>query len=162
MFPGLRLDDQRTHRRVLMWLVSCSDATGRTFSGAARFSSEVWKKQAVVNAILEVWSSVIYSSQMVGVRQTPIFRKWLDDLADRRAAERIAQRIVRLQSGLIGDAKPVGGGVSELRVDWGPGYRVYFVQRGTVLIILLCGGDKRSQSRDIVRARTLAEELEDD
>jgi putative addiction module killer protein len=69
---------------------------------------------------------------------------------------------VRLQAGLIGDAKPVGGGVSELRVDYGPGYRVYFVQRGAVLIILLCGGDKRSQSRDIVRARTLAEELEDD
>lgn len=99
---------------------------------------------------------------MTEVRQTPIFRKWLDDLADRRAAERIAQRIVRLQSGLIGDAKPVGGGVAELRIDHGPGYRVYFVQRGTVLIILLCGGDKRSQSRDIVRARSLAEELEDE
>lgn len=99
---------------------------------------------------------------MTEVRQTPIFRKWFDDLADRRAVERIAQRIVRLQSGLIGDAKPVGGGVSELRIDYGPGYRVYFVQRGAVLIILLCGGDKRSQSRDIVRARTLAEELEDD
>jgi putative addiction module killer protein len=99
---------------------------------------------------------------MIEVRQTPFFRKWLDDLRDRRAAERIAQRIVRLQSGLIGDAKAVGGGVSELRVDHGPGYRVYFVQRGAVLIILLCGGDKRSQSRDIVRARTLAQELEDD
>jgi putative addiction module killer protein len=99
---------------------------------------------------------------MVEVRQTPIFRKWLDDLADRRAAERIAQRIVRLQSGLLGDVKPVGGGVSELRVDFGPGYRVYFVQRGSVLIVLLCGGDKRSQSRDIVRAKTLAEELEED
>jgi putative addiction module killer protein len=61
--------------------------------------------------------SVIYRLQVTEVRQTPIFRKWLDDLADRRAAERIAQRIVRLQSGLIGDAKPVGGGVSELRVE---------------------------------------------
>ncbi len=69
---------------------------------------------------------------------------------------------MRLQSGLIGDAKAVGGGVSELRVDYGPGYRVYFLQRGPLLIILLCGGDKRSQSRDIARARTLAEELEDD
>jgi putative addiction module killer protein len=83
-------------------------------------------------------------------------------LADRRAQEHIAQRIVRLQSGLIGDAKPVGGGVSEIRIDHGPGYRVYFVRRGAVLIVLLCGGDKRSQSRDIVRARTLAEELEDE
>ena len=71
-------------------------------------------------------------------------------------------RIVRLQSGLIGDAKPVGGGVSELRVDYGPGYRVYFVQRGAVLIGLLCGGDKRSQARDIARAVALAKELEDD
>ncbi|MEA2738881.1 MAG: hypothetical protein QOH05_2188 [Acetobacteraceae bacterium] len=99
---------------------------------------------------------------MIEVRQTPFFRKWIDELRDRRAAESIAQRIVRLQSGLIGDAKAVGGGVSELRVDHGPGYRVYFVQRGAVLIILLCGGDKRSQLRDIVRARTLAQELEDD
>jgi putative addiction module killer protein len=97
---------------------------------------------------------------MVDVRQTTIFREWLDGLADRRAATRIAQRIVRLQAGLAGDAKPVGGGVSELRVDYGPGYRVYFVRRGQVLIILLCGGDKRSQRRDIARAKTLAAELE--
>jgi putative addiction module killer protein len=76
--------------------------------------------------------------------------------------ERIAQRIVRLQSGLTGDVKPVGGGISELRVDYGPGYRVHFLRRGMVLIILLCGGNKRSQSRDIARARALVEELEDD
>jgi putative addiction module killer protein len=99
---------------------------------------------------------------MIEIRQTAIFREWLDDLADRRAAERVAMRIVRLQAGLLGDAKPVGGGVSELRIDYGPGYRVYFVQRGRVLIVLLCGGDKRTQSRDIARARILAAELEDD
>ncbi len=98
---------------------------------------------------------------MTEVRQTSIFRAWLDGLADRRAVERIAQRLVRLQAGLVGDVKSVGGGISELRVDYGPGYRVYFVQRGKVLVILLCGGDKRSQSRDIARARTLAAELED-
>jgi putative addiction module killer protein len=79
---------------------------------------------------------------------------------DQRAAIRIAQRIVRLQAGLVGDVKPVGGGISELRVDYGPGYRVYFVRRGQVLIILLCGGDKRSQRRDIARAKILAAELE--
>ncbi len=98
---------------------------------------------------------------MIEVRQTTIFLAWLDGLADHRAAERIAQRIVRLQAGLIGDAKPVGDGVSERRVDHGPGYRIYFVQRGRVLIILLCGGDKRSQRRDIARAKALAAELED-
>ena len=139
----------RNNRNVIRNL--CRPYRGRTLGA-----------QAVVNAILEIRSFVIYSSQMTEIRQTPIFRKWLDDLADKRAAERIAQRIVRLQSGLIGDVKPVGGGVSELRIDHGPGYRVYFVKRGTVLIILLCGGDKRSQSRDIARARSLANELEDD
>jgi putative addiction module killer protein len=97
---------------------------------------------------------------MVDVRQTTIFREWLDALVDQRAAARIAQRIVRLQAGLVGDVKPVGGGISELRVDYGPGYRVYFVRRGQVLIILLCGGDKRSQRRDIARAKILAAELE--
>lgn len=98
---------------------------------------------------------------MIEVRQTALFAAWLDGLTDPRAAERIAQRIVRLQSGLLGDVKPVGGGVSELRIDHGPGYRVYFVQRGRVLIILLCGGDKRSQRRDIERAKALAADLED-
>jgi putative addiction module killer protein len=98
---------------------------------------------------------------MIEVRQTGIFREWLDGLADRRAAERIVQRIVRLQAGLIGDAKPVGEGLSELRVDHGPGYRVYFVQRRQVVIILLCGGDKKSQKRDIKRAKSIASELED-
>jgi putative addiction module killer protein len=97
---------------------------------------------------------------MVDVRQTTIFREWLDALVDQRAAIRIAQRIVRLQAGLVGDVKPVGGGISELRIDYGPGYRVYFVRRGQVLIILLCGGDKRSQRRDIARAKILAAELE--
>jgi len=98
---------------------------------------------------------------MFEVRQTEIFASWVDDLADSRAAQRIAQRIVRLQAGLFGDVKPVGEGISELRIDYGPGYRVYFVQRGRVLIILLCGGDKRSQRRDIAKAKSLAADLED-
>jgi len=95
------------------------------------------------------------------VRQTVVFSRWLERLADQRAAERIAQRIVRLQSGLLGDVKPVGEGVSELRVDYGPGYRMYFVQRGKILIVLLCGGDKRTQARDIGTAKALAADLED-
>ena len=98
---------------------------------------------------------------MIEVRQTAAFREWLDDLADRRAVERIAMRIVWLQAGLMGDVRPVGGGISELRIDHGPGYRLYFVQRGVALVILLCGGDKRSQRRDIVRAKALARDLED-
>jgi putative addiction module killer protein len=98
---------------------------------------------------------------LIEVRQTSVFREWLEGLADLRAAARIAQRIVRLQSGLFGDVKPVGGSVFELRIDHGPGYRVYFAQRGKVLIMLLCGGDKSSQSRDIKRAKALLTDLED-
>jgi len=98
---------------------------------------------------------------VLAVRQTETFAKWLDRLSDARAAERIAQRIVRLQSGLLGDVKPVGQGISELRIDYGPGYRVYFVQRGRALIVLLCGGDKRTQRRDIAKARALAAGLEE-
>lgn len=93
---------------------------------------------------------------MIEVRQTVEFAAWLAGLGDVRAQERIAQRVVRLQAGLFGDAKSVGSGVAELRIDYGPGYRLYFIRRGKVLIILLCGGDKRSQSRDIERARQMA------
>ncbi|MCW0182397.1 MAG: type II toxin-antitoxin system RelE/ParE family toxin [Zavarzinia sp.] len=96
---------------------------------------------------------------MIEVRQTITFRNWLDGLKDRRARERIAQRIVRLQAGLFGDVKFFDG-IGELRVDHDPGYRVYFVQRGRLLIILLCGGDKGSQDRDIRKAQALAAELE--
>lgn len=98
---------------------------------------------------------------MFEVRQTDNFARWLEGLADTRAASKIAQRIVRLQSGLFGDVRPVGDGVSELRIDYGPGYRVYFVQRGRLLIVLLCGGDKRTQARDIGRAKALAADLEE-
>jgi putative addiction module killer protein len=98
---------------------------------------------------------------MLEIRQTPIFRDWLDGLADERAAERIAQRLVRLQAGLFGDARSVGGGVSELRIDYGPGYRVYFARRGQMIVVLLCGGDKRTQARDIKAAKSLAAEIKD-
>ena len=98
---------------------------------------------------------------MFDVRQTAAFRDWLSGLADRRGAKRIAIRIARLQSGLFGDAKSVGGRVSELRIDSGPGYRVYFVQQGRTVIVLLCGGDKGSQARDIRRAQTMAKDLKE-
>jgi len=95
---------------------------------------------------------------MIEVRQTEDFRRWLKGLTDIQAAKRIAQRIVRVQAGLLGDAKFFDG-IGELRIDHGPGYRVYFVQRGKVLIILLAGGDKSTQSRDIKRAIKLAREI---
>ena len=99
-----------------------------------------------------------YSSRVIEVRQTVVFRAWHKGLKDLRAAKIIAQRIVRLQSGLLGDVKRFDG-IGEVRIDYGPGYRLYFVQQGDVLIILLCGGNKGSQSRDIARARQLAKEL---
>ena len=93
------------------------------------------------------------------LRQTGKFAEWFRDLRDRRASERIAQRLARVQYGLFGDVKPVGGGVSELRIDYGPGYRVYFTRRGSTVILLLCGGDKSSQARDIEAARAMAKEI---
>ncbi len=92
---------------------------------------------------------------MIEVRQTEAFAAWLDGLRDNRAKERIAQRIVRLQAGLFGDTKTVGSGVSELRIDYGPGYRMYFIKRVKVVIVLLCGGDKSSRSRDIQAAKAM-------
>ncbi len=96
---------------------------------------------------------------MFEVVQTDEFEAWLDDLRDSQAQARIAKRIVRVQSGLLGDVEPVGDGVSELRIHYGPGYRLYFVTRQQVVIILLCGGDKGSQARDIARAKEMAKEV---
>jgi putative addiction module killer protein len=95
------------------------------------------------------------------VRRTEGFIDWLRGLKDRQAKARIAARIDRLSLGNPGDVAPVGEGVSEMRIHYGPGYRVYFVQRGAELIVLLAGGDKDSQPADIKRAKALArEELE--
>lgn len=91
-----------------------------------------------------------------GVRLTKTFSEWLDDLADQRAAALIAARIERLSYGLLGDVK-VFDGIGELRIDYGPGYRIYFCRRGGKIYILLCGGTKQTQDRDIKRARKMAE-----
>ncbi|HEX3130233.1 MAG TPA: type II toxin-antitoxin system RelE/ParE family toxin [Thermoanaerobaculia bacterium] len=96
---------------------------------------------------------------MIKVRQTNVFEAWFANLRDRMARVRIDIRIRRLSLGNYGDVRPVGEGVSELRIDYGPGYRVYFVQRGQSLVVLLAGGDKSTQSRDIERALELAKEL---
>ena len=96
---------------------------------------------------------------MIEVRQTDIFAAWFAALRDRQARARITARIRRLSLGNPGDVKPVGSGVSEMRIDYGPGYRVYFTRRSDVVAVLLCGGDKRTQDRDIARALALAREL---
>ena len=93
---------------------------------------------------------------MYRVERTVEFECWLDGLRDRSAQKRIAMRIRRVESGLLGDWKPVGEGVSELRIDSGPGYRLYFTRRGQVIVILLCGSDKSGQDRVIALARELA------
>lgn len=97
---------------------------------------------------------------MVELRQTGTFAKWESRLRDKRVRTIIASRLVRLAHGLPGDVKPVGDGVSELRIHYGPGYRVYFLQHGTVLIVLLCGGSKNTQARDVAAAKTLAKTVE--
>jgi putative addiction module killer protein len=95
---------------------------------------------------------------VIEIRETGAFSEWLQALKDSSAKARIAARTQRLAFGNPGDVRPVGEGVSELRIDYGPGYRVYYVQRGRVLIILLCGGDKSSQDKDIKLALKLAKE----
>jgi len=96
---------------------------------------------------------------VVEIRKTEVFAQWLDGLRDIRARARIQVRIERLAAGNAGDTKPVGEGVSELRIDCGPGYRVYFKKRGRDLIILLGGGDKSTQARDIKTVLGLARDL---
>ena len=96
---------------------------------------------------------------VVEVRKTDVFARWLDDLRDIQARARVQARIERLIAGNPGDVAPVGEGVSELRVDIGPGYRVYFKKRGQELILLLAGGNKSTQARDIKTALRLARDL---
>lgn len=96
---------------------------------------------------------------MAELRKTDVFASWLDELRDLRARARVQARIQRLTAGNPGDVKPVGEGVSELRIDYGPGYRVYFKRQGKALIILLTGGEKSSQARDIKTAQRLARNL---
>lgn len=93
---------------------------------------------------------------MIEIRQTETYAEWFASLRDQKARARIDVRIRRLSLGNPGDVKPIGSGVSELRIDYGPGYRLYFLQRGPMLIILLAGGDKGTQDRDIKKALELA------
>ena len=103
---------------------------------------------------------VSYKGQAFELVETPVFSDWLSSLRDRRARARIVTRLARLADGNFGDHKSVKGGVFELCIDYGPGYRVYLFQRGKELVILLCGGDKRTQDADIAKAKRLKEEIE--
>ena len=96
---------------------------------------------------------------MPAIFTIPVFDRWFERLRDRRAAARIQARIDRAESGNLGDCKPVGEGVSEMRIDHGPGYRVCFLQRGTEVVILLVGGGKSTQAKDIERAKELAKQV---
>ena len=96
---------------------------------------------------------------MLEVRRTEAFVRWLDDLRDVRARARVLVRVERLAAGNPGDVKPVGEGVSEMRIDYGPGYRVYFKRQGRTVVVLLAGGDKRNQRDDIETALRLARNL---
>lgn len=96
---------------------------------------------------------------MPAIFTTPVFDRWFERLRDRRAAARVQVRIDRAESGNLGDCKPVGEGVSQMRIDHGPGYRLYFLQRGTEVVILLVGGGKATQAKDIELAKQLAKQV---
>ncbi|WP_071795103.1 type II toxin-antitoxin system RelE/ParE family toxin [Natronohydrobacter thiooxidans] len=98
---------------------------------------------------------------MITLVKSGTFDRWLRGLRDRRATARIQARLDRLASGNPGDVKAVGGGISEMRIDYGPGYRVYYMQRGSIVAILLSGGDKSSQQSDIAKAKEIAAQWKD-
>lgn len=103
---------------------------------------------------------VLYEGQVFQIRETTEFASWFEALRDRKASAKILDRIRRAADGNFGDVKHAGAGLSELRIDYGPGYRVYLSQRGNELVVLLCGGDKRTQDRDIKHAKKLKAELD--
>lgn len=98
---------------------------------------------------------------MVEIIKSNTFDRWLRKLRDPQARARVEMRIRRLSLGNAGDVQPIGEGLSEMRIDYGPGYRVYYMQQSSVLVILLCGGDKRTQQKDIAKAREIAAEWKD-
>jgi len=98
---------------------------------------------------------------MVEIIKSDTFDRWLRKLRDPQAKARVEMRIRRLSLGNAGDVQPIGEGLSEMRIDYGPGYRLYYTQRNSILILLLCGGDKRTQQKDIVKAMKIADEWKD-
>lgn len=113
------------------------------------------------STVVDMPAAANYRRLMIEVRQTSRFTAWLAGLRDTRARARILKRLDRAAAGNLGDIAPVGEGISEMRIFYGPGYRLYFVQRGQTLIVLLCGGDKSSQDDDISLAKYMAKGLDD-
>jgi putative addiction module killer protein len=107
-------------------------------------------------------ANVLYEGHSFRISETSEFTKWLSSLRDLRAVTKIADRLKRAANGNFGDVKSAGNGISEMRIDYGPGYRVYFFQRNNELVVLLCGGDKRTQQSDIAFAKRLKAEIERD
>ncbi len=114
-----------------------------------------------VETIVDARQGANYRLHMIEVIESAEFKRWFSRLRDKRAKARIDVRIRRLSMGNPGDVKPLGNGLSEMRIDYGPGYRVYFMRRGPVVVVLLCGGDKHHQQQDIEAARRIAEIWED-
>lgn len=127
----------------------CCSLTIRSFRTAERGPSFVIVRSHFVG----------YNRQVFTVLQTEEFEGWLDGLADRKARGIIRDRILRIEGGKLGKGRSTGGKVSEVKIDYGPGYRLYFTRIGLVVIVLLCGGDKSSQRADIKRARAMAGDL---
>lgn len=113
-----------------------------------------------MNDRIDKFRNVLHTGQVFSLEETRDFAKWLAGLRDRKAKAMIADRIKRAANGNFGTHRSVQGGVFELKIDHGPGYRVYYFQRGKQLVILLCGGDKRTQQADIAEAKRLKEEIE--
>jgi putative addiction module killer protein len=112
-----------------------------------------------LSSFIDNFSSVAYKIQVNEVQKTDEFDIWLAALADQKAVAKIASRIERLGMGNPGDVEPVGGGISEMKIDFGPGYRVYFKRIGKTVLLILCGGDKSTQAKDIKRAKEIAAQL---
>ncbi|ACV76355.1 MAG: type II toxin-antitoxin system RelE/ParE family toxin [Zymomonas mobilis subsp. pomaceae] len=103
-------------------------------------------------------ATVFYSLHMLTVKLTPVFKKWLDSLKDQKAIDKITSRLILMGAGSFGDVKPCGEGLSESRIHYGAGYRIYFIQHGKTVIVVLGGGTKKTQSQDIKKAKDVAKE----
>jgi len=110
---------------------------------------------------IDILYLIRYNMYMIEIRETAVYKKWFEALKDKKAKARIDVRIRRISLGNFGDVKPVGKGISELKIDYGPGYRVYFMKQENIIVILLCGGDKSTQPKDIQKAQDLVRLLKE-